>query len=151
MCCGGGGALCTHQRTADLASAHASSKDHRWRRGRRNLEVADAAFEEFDKRIRGHQVVIVGYSFNDEHINTLLANAVRAGTAYFIVDPQGTDVIDKRDAYAAITQPRSAFVNKMIESIDGASRRDLRSTLASDHIERTKLDHFMTAGDRPKP
>ena len=108
-------------------------------------------FEEFEKRLRGNQVVIVGYSFNDEHINKMLVEAARAGTRYFIVDPQGADVIGKRDGQAAVTQPRTAFMDTMIESIDGASRRDLRSTLASDYIERTKLDHFMTAGDRRKP
>ncbi len=107
-------------------------------------------FEEFEKRIRGNQVVIVGYSFNDEHINTILAAAARSGTRYFIVDPRGADVIDKRDGHAAITQPRNVFMDTMIDSIDGASRRDLRSTLGSDYIERTKLDHFMTVSDRQK-
>jgi hypothetical protein len=124
--------------------------------GGKDVEIRKSAllawyFEEFEKRIRGNQVVIVGYSFNDEHINKILVAAARTGTRYFIVDPQGADVIDKRDGQAVITQPRTAFMDTMIESIDGASRRDLRNTLAFDHIERTKLDHFMTAGDRQKP
>jgi hypothetical protein len=108
-------------------------------------------FEEFEKRICGNQVVIVGYSFNDEHINKILATAARTGTRYFIVDPQGADIIDKREGHAAITQPRMAFMDTMIDSIDGASRRNLRNTLALDYIERTKLDHFMTTSDRRKP
>lgn len=121
--------------------------------GGKDIEIARSPllawyFSEFERLLAGHQVVIVGYSFNDDHINRILAGASAKGTRYFIIDPQGVDVIDKRDSNAAITQPRSPFMETMMECIDGASRRDLKSTLLSDHVERTKLYHFMTVDDR---
>ena len=105
-------------------------------------------FSEFERRIAGNQVVIIGYSFGDEHINKRLSAAARKGTRYFIIDPNGADVVDKRDPRAQIPQPRDEFMETMMECIDGASRRSLLSTLQEDRIERTKLNHFMTAHER---
>jgi hypothetical protein len=106
-------------------------------------------FSEFERHIAGNQLVIIGYSFSDEHINKQLDAAASRGTRMFIIDPSGVDVLDKREN-AQILQPRSAFMDSMMACIDGASRRDLKSTLLSDGIERTKLYHFMTASERKR-
>jgi len=104
---------------------------------------------EFERRAAGCQLVIIGYSFSDEYINRLLSAAVRKGTRFFIIDPQGVDVIDKRQS-AQILQPRTAFMESIMGSIDGASRRSLLSTLSTDRVERTKLHHFLTAAERKR-
>jgi SIR2-like domain len=105
-------------------------------------------FSEFERCLNGNQIVIVGYSFNDEHINRRLKAACTRGARFLIVDPYGVEVIDKRDRAAQITQPRSEFMEEMMPCIDGASRRNLLVTLENDNIERTKLYHFMTAHER---
>jgi hypothetical protein len=105
-------------------------------------------FDEFRRRIVGNQVVIIGYSFSDDHINNILRASANNGTRYFIIDPSGVDVIDKRDPRAQIPQPRSELMETMMTCIDGASRRNLLSTIQNDNIERTKLYHFMTVSDR---
>jgi hypothetical protein len=41
--------------------------------------------------------MIVGYGFNDEHINEAIGRGVDKGLRIFIVDPRGVDVFDKFD------------------------------------------------------
>jgi hypothetical protein len=87
------------------------------------------------------KLMIVGYSFNDDHITPSAAAA--AETKMFIVDPQGIDVIDKRDKRAQITQPPEELFENLRDSIVGASRRPLRSTLHNDTVELKKFVDFL--------
>ncbi|MCP1845798.1 hypothetical protein ACVIHI_008738 [Bradyrhizobium sp. USDA 4524] len=103
--------------------------------------------EQFRKLLHGARVVIIGYSFQDEHINDDLMNAAKTGARFFVVDPSGVDIIDKRKL-AQIPQPREPLMETLMRNIDGASRRPLRSTFDGDEIEWRKLDHFMTADSR---
>jgi len=41
------------------------------------------------------RLMIIGYSFRDEHINRTIRTAARPGFKLFIVDPDGIDVLDK--------------------------------------------------------
>jgi hypothetical protein len=86
--------------------------------------------------------MIIGYSFGDEHINEHLVAAARAGTKIFIVDPLGTDVIDKRNKSAQMFQPPTELFSALRDSIVGASRRPLRNTLHRDPVELKKLVDF---------
>jgi SIR2-like domain len=89
------------------------------------------------------KLMIVGYSFNDDHINKHLHAAAAAGAKMFIVDPQGIDAIDKRDKRAPITHPPGELFEKLRDSIVGASRRPLRSTLHNDSVELKKFVDFL--------
>jgi hypothetical protein len=103
--------------------------------------------EQFRRMLLGAQVVIIGYSFHDEHINNDLMDAAASGARFFIIDPAGVDIIDKRKL-AQIPQPREPLMEALMECIDGASRRPLLDTFSRDDNERRKLDHFMTVSWR---
>lgn len=106
--------------------------------------------EQFRQMLVGAQVVIIGYSFSDDHINKNLMDAAATGARFFIIDPAGVDIIDKRKP-AQILQPREPLMEALLECIDGASRRSLLKTFTDDDIEHRKLNHFMTASSRQKP
>jgi hypothetical protein len=89
------------------------------------------------------RLMIIGYSFNDEHINAQLMAAASAGTKMFIVDMQGLDVIDKRDARMRASVPPAPLFSTLRDSIVGASRRLLRPTLQSDPVEVKKYVDFL--------
>jgi hypothetical protein len=105
---------------------------------------------EFARHLAGAQVLIIGYSFSDDHINAMLANAILKGARYFIVDPMCVDVIDKRNRNAQIPQPRAEMMEALIRGIDGASRRNLLNSLHRDRVEYSKLGHFLTADVRQR-
>jgi hypothetical protein len=105
--------------------------------------------EIFQEMLAGSQVVIIGYSFNDSHINDRLEEAARQGARFFVIDPAGSDIIDKRViAPGVIPQPITPLMDGLMYSIDGASRRSLIATFTGDEIERGKIHHFMTKSSR---
>ena len=110
-----------------------------------NVPLLSWYHQEFSRLITqpNCRLLIVGYSFNDDHINKHLYAAAAAGTKMFIVDPLGIDVIDKRDARAQITQPYEELFEKLRDSIVGASRRPLRATLHNDRVELKKFVDFL--------
>jgi hypothetical protein len=89
------------------------------------------------------RLMIIGYSFNDDHINAQLMAAARTGTKMFIVDMQGLDVIDKRDPRMRAAIPPAPLFNSLRDNIMGASRRLLRPTLQSDPVEVKKYVDFL--------
>jgi hypothetical protein len=89
------------------------------------------------------RVVIIGYSFSDSHINNALCDAAPYGTQFFIIDPSGLGVVDKRNKAAQIAQPRETLLETLIPNIAGASRRDFRQSMTSDGIERSKILRFL--------
>jgi hypothetical protein len=52
--------------------------------------------DEFKRLTRqpGTRLMIVGYGFQDLHINTMLHAAAGSGTKIFIVDPRGVDILE---------------------------------------------------------
>jgi SIR2-like domain len=89
------------------------------------------------------RLMIIGYSFNDDHINTAIKKAVAAnGLSLFIIDPSGVDVLDKRDPLAPIPQPIGELFETLSPSVIGASRRPLLSTFNDDTVEHEKLMRF---------
>jgi hypothetical protein len=89
------------------------------------------------------RLMIIGYSFNDEHINAQLMAAALAGTKMFIVDMQGLDVIDKRDPRLRASVAPEPLFSTLRDSIVGASRRMLRPTMQSDPVEAKKYVDFL--------
>lgn len=98
--------------------------------------------EIFAHHVFGARLMVIGYSFNDGHINRVIMDAAKkGGLRLFIVDPQGVDVLDKNRGAAIHT------VHELMEtigpSIAGASRRSLLRTLGSDAVEFEKIWRFI--------
>jgi hypothetical protein len=88
------------------------------------------------------KLMIIGYSFGDEHINQSIKTAVKnGGLRIFIVDPQGVDVMDKNRNEKTIYSP-DELVNELWPSIMGASRRSLREIFNTDRVEYDKVARF---------
>jgi hypothetical protein len=83
------------------------------------------------------KVMVIGYSFRDEHINEELRSAGATGLQMFIVDPVGSDNFYS-PAVAAI---RVAHPLADVPRI-GESRRPLSTTFGGDTLERGKLFRF---------
>jgi hypothetical protein len=86
------------------------------------------------------RLMIIGYSFRDQHINDLIENGVRAGAKLFVVDPIGVDVLKNAPNRGGDAR---GFRGRIFASLAGASRRSLISTFSSDHAERSKLYRFI--------
>jgi hypothetical protein len=89
------------------------------------------------------RLMIIGYSFNDSHINKAITDAIATGDLkIFIIDPLGVDVFDKRDKGAQIPQPQTELIEHLSPRIIGASRRPLLTTFGVDLLERGKVMKF---------
>lgn len=91
------------------------------------------------------KLMVIGYGFRDEHINQTIEAACKRGLKLFIIDYLGLDVIDTRSAAnknAIIPVSLTEFTETLRPNIIGPSRRDLRSTLVTDNVERNKLLSF---------
>jgi len=98
-------------------------------------------FEEYLNRPDG-RLMIIGYGFNDEHINEAIGKAVSNGLKIFIVDIRGIDAFDKFDYTASIPGHPDAYAEKLRPSIFGESRKSLNLTFGSDHAEHAYLSSF---------
>lgn len=85
--------------------------------------------------------MIVGYGFNDEHINDFIALASDKGAKIFIADPRGVDVFDKSDK-RALSSPPDSYAEKLRPSIVGESTKPLAQTFGADHSEHDYLMSF---------
>jgi hypothetical protein len=94
---------------------------------------------EFRKRLSqpDAKLMIVGYSFRDPHINEILAAGVRTGLKLFIIDPAGLGVLD----YAPKIAGRP-LLDELRDAIQGGSRRSFPASVATDEIERRKIQRF---------
>jgi hypothetical protein len=92
----------------------------------------------------GHvRLVVIGYSFGDEHINEVVMNAADGGNLeIFIIDPNGIDVLDK-NRMNSIWTPHELLV-RLGPYLRGASRRSIREICRSDHVEHAKILAFLS-------
>lgn len=115
--------------------------------GIRKSALLDWNFRFFEDQLRipACRLMVVGYSFRDNHINNAIAHAINISQSLevFIVDPHGLDVIDPPSS-AAIKPPQSEFASIVLPRIRGCSRRSLVTTIESDDVERDKLWRFLT-------
>jgi len=87
------------------------------------------------------KLMIIGYSFGDDHINRSITDAIQAGgLRTFIIDPLGTDVFDK-NRNAMIYSPDKLAID-LWPSLIGASRRSLREVFGTDRVEYEKIMRF---------
>jgi hypothetical protein len=103
-------------------------------------------FEEFSSRLneRDTRLMVIGYSFRDEHINEVLQTAIAKGLKLFVIDTSGSDVAKTLNQTA---QPGRIYAKTRLEedlqtALIGASRRLLREIFGSDEIERAKVMRF---------
>lgn len=89
------------------------------------------------------RLMVMGYGFRDEHINRAIEVAAEKGhLRLFIVDPRGTDVLDRLDPRAQIRAPDPLY-ETLKPFILGASRRSLREIFGGDHVEYEKVLRFL--------
>ncbi len=89
---------------------------------------------------RDTRLMIIGYSFNDAHINKAIIDAtVEGNLELFIVDPLGVDVIDKRKSRASSP---TELMTRLSPAIVGSSRRQLLSTFNTDLVEHARVMKF---------
>jgi hypothetical protein len=89
------------------------------------------------------RLVVIGYSFQDSHINDIILRAAAVGAKLFIVDPRGVNVLESAINPTAATNP-IAFAQAINPAVVGASRRGLLSTFTTDFVERAKIMRFLT-------
>lgn len=89
-------------------------------------------------------LMVIGYSFRDDHINEVLLRAIEKGLKIFVVDPAGADV-----AAATNPVPRNSagyqptrLEESLQQALVGASRRPLSATFGGDSVELSKLMRF---------
>lgn len=93
------------------------------------------------------RLMVVGYSFRDEHINDALIGAMDKGLKLFVIDPLGADVGSTTNTVPkdAIGYKFTSLQESLQKALIGASRRPLSSTLGADHVERQKIERFFLA------
>ena len=100
--------------------------------------------EEFERLMSdGARLMIIGYGFRDKHINDAMIRAAKNGLKLFVVDPYGSELDEKADAW---NQPSTSDVHELFkQSLIGASRRNIAKTLAGEGgAENTKLLRFFS-------
>lgn len=85
------------------------------------------------------RLMVIGYSFSDQHINNAIMNAANKGALrLFIIDPSGVDVLDKQDPRSPI-RVAGPLMTSLNPCIIGASRRPLTAIFGSDRVEHGKI------------
>lgn len=85
------------------------------------------------------RLMIIGYSFQDTHIDEMIEHVVRKGAKLFIIDPLGSDVLNQPNNPNA---DYTGMKQELFPSLIGASRRPLLTTLSTDTVEFRKLQRF---------
>jgi hypothetical protein len=88
------------------------------------------------------KLMVIGYSFQDEHINKVICEAsARQGLGTFLVDPAGRDVLkDPKMANAMIKAPRDVEDIRLI----GELKRSLASIFGNDAFARGEIMRFFS-------
>jgi len=96
--------------------------------------ILTAYLNDFQTRLKqpGARLMIIGYGFNDEHINDAIAEGVKHGLKLFIVDIRGMDAYDKNDHTAAIPGPSDPFTELLNSALMTESRHPLTYTFGPD-------------------
>lgn len=91
------------------------------------------------------KLMIIGYSFSDEHINAVLHEAVcNTGLKLFIIDPQGLGAINYKckESNSIKNMCVPSKENDLLHATIGASRRTLKEIFGGDEIEYQKVMRF---------
>jgi hypothetical protein len=93
------------------------------------------------------RLMLIGYGFRDEHINSALMSAMESGLKIYIIDPAGPDVAaaTNRVPKNEIGRKPTALEEILQKSLIGYSRRPFSSTFGNDTVEYAKLMRFFGA------
>jgi hypothetical protein len=98
----------------------------------------------------GSRLMVIGYSFRDDHINQIIFDAVhQAGLKMFIIDPAGANVArnanpTRAPAGARAAAPQESELEAIFKaSVIGASRRSLGEIFGADEVEHAKVMRFL--------
>jgi len=87
------------------------------------------------------RLMVIGYSFSDDHINSTIADAAeRGGLRLFIVDLLGVDVLDEHRLNPIYVPGR--LLVRLQTSVIGASRSTVREIFGGDDVEHAKVLRF---------
>jgi len=105
-------------------------------------------FEQFERYLTApnSKLVVIGYSFRDDHVNVYIQRAVEQfGLKLFIVDPAGSDIARNLRAVrpGAVGEQEHGMEDVLRRGLQGASRRTLREIFGGDEAERGKLYRFL--------
>jgi hypothetical protein len=94
----------------------------------------------------GTGLLVIGYSFRDEHINKALCKAAqKPNFRMFVIDPHGVDVISEADRTSRGAPRKQSQLEEVLNpTIVGASSRSLVDTFSSDDLEFNKVMRFFT-------
>lgn len=107
----------------------------------RSVNILNRYVDTFSKSIsdRPANLVVVGYSFRDEHVNKIISDSISKGALrLFLWDPMGLDAI-----YPKKNATRSELIPGAEVAIRGVSRRNLLETLNYDSVEYSKIYDFL--------
>jgi hypothetical protein len=89
---------------------------------------------------RGARLMVIGYSFGDPHINKSIIDGSQKGSRVFVIDPQGSGVLDKRTGI--IKPAQDELMGAVQPALIGASRRPLTATFGGDIVEHQRVNTF---------
>jgi SIR2-like domain len=100
------------------------------------------------------RLMVIGYSFNDEHINQMILSAADRGQLeLFVIDPLGIGVLDKNASHPIYSEHE--LLQRLKVRVIGASRRTLGEIFGADQVEHRKVMGFFPVSwlprDRPWP
>lgn len=100
--------------------------------------------KEFRKSLlAGVRLMVIGYSFGDEHINRVIAEAAGTGLfKLFIIDPNGIDAVRRDMDRTAAIPSESELFKQLKPCLVGGSRRSLLETFGNGTAECRKVMRF---------
>ncbi|MGA8757316.1 MAG: SIR2 family protein [Stellaceae bacterium] len=95
-------------------------------------------FAEFQRYLAmgATRLMVIGYGFNDPHINNALLEAAPRGLTLFIIDPLGVDAADPT-RNLPLRMP-----NPFMDIIETASKRPLSDTFGANAVEHNRVMKF---------
>jgi hypothetical protein len=109
-------------------------------------EVLKWGFGQFSEDLSqgSSRLVVIGYSFRDDHVNQAIISAVRShDLQFFVVDPDGSGVVRKANSSYDGAVYASSDLDKAFErGLAGASRRSLSETFSDDVVSFENLKAF---------
>ena len=89
--------------------------------------------------------MVIGYGFNDPHINDAIGRAVAKGLKIFIVDLRGVAAFDP------CAHRPSSFTELLQTAVIGESKRPLKEAFSTDRMEHGRLMQFFDVTHQSNP
>ena len=106
-------------------------------------------FERFAAHLSevGSRLLVIGYSFRDDHINEVVIKAVNeSDLTFFVIDPAGSEVARRANlTYGAQLCAPGELDHAFERGLVGASRRDLMQSFGGDRASYEKIVGFLGA------